>query len=212
MERILCVLIGYGFGCLQFAYILGHLLKGIDIRKYDYDDYIRICSVVFQDFRLLALKLGENIGGGSSYDKERVLDCLERAGFTERLASMPDGLDSYLYKNVSEKGVEISKGEAQKLAIARALYKDAPFIILDEPTAALDPLVEAEIYAKFNDIVGDKTAVYISHRLSSCRFCDEIMVFDQGRLVQQGKHDTLVEEQDGMYYSLWNAQAQYYTT
>ena len=187
------------------------LLNGIDIRKYDYDDYIRICSVVFQDFRLLALKLGENIGGGSSYDKERVLDCLERAGFTERLASMPDGLDSYLYKNVSEKGVEISKGEAQKLAIARALYKDAPFIILDEPTAALDPLVEAEIYAKFNDIVGDKTAVYISHRLSSCRFCDEIMVFDQGRLVQQGKHDTLVGEQDGMYYSLWNAQAQYYT-
>jgi len=187
------------------------LLNGIDIRKYDYDDYIRICSVVFQDFRLFALKLGENIGGGSSYDKERVLDCLERAGFTERLSSMPDGLDSYLYKNVSEKGVEISKGEAQKLAIARALYKDAPFIILDEPTAALDPLVEAEIYAKFNDIVGDKTAVYISHRLSSCRFCDEIMVFEQGRLVQQGKHDTLVEQRDGMYYRLWNAQAQYYT-
>lgn len=105
----------------------------------------------------------------------------------------------------------ISGGEAQKIAIARALYKDAPFIVLDEPTAALDPVAEAEIYAKFNEIAGDKTAIYISHRLSSCKFCDEIAVFDHGEVVQQGTHEELLGEPDGKYYELWNAQAQYYT-
>ena len=124
---------------------------------------------------------------------------------------MPEGLDTYLYKDFDENGVEISGGEAQKIAIARALYKDAPFIILDEPTAALDPMAEAEIYSKFNHIVGDKTAIYISHRLSSCKFCDEIAVFHQGALVQQGTHSQLLAKEDGKYYELWNAQAQYYT-
>ena len=107
--------------------------------------------------------------------------------------------------------MEISGGEAQKIAIARALYKVAPFIILDEPTAALDPIAEAEIYAKFNDIAGDKTAIYISHRLSSCKFCDEIMVFHEGSVIQQGTHESLVAEENGKYYELWHAQAQYYT-
>ena len=104
----------------------------------------------------------------------------------------------------------ISGGEAQKIAIARALYKDSPFIILDEPTAALDPIAEAEIYAQFNEISGDKTAIYISHRLSSCRFCDEILVFCDGQIVQQGSHDGLLGNEDGKYYQLWHAQAQYY--
>jgi len=106
--------------------------------------------------------------------------------------------------------VEVSGGEAQKIALARALYKDAPFMILDEPTAALDPIAEAEVYAKFNEITKNKTAVYISHRLSSCRFCDEIAVLDQGKMVQKGDHQSLVEEKDGKYFELWNAQAQYY--
>lgn len=105
----------------------------------------------------------------------------------------------------------VSGGEAQKIAIARALYKDAPFIILDEPTAALDPVAEAEIYAKFNEIAGDKTAIYISHRLSSCKFCDEIAVFDHGEVIQQGTHERLLADTAGKYYELWNAQAQYYT-
>ena len=108
-------------------------------------------------------------------------------------------------------GVTVSGGEAQKIAIARALYKDAPFIILDEPTAALDPVAEAEIYAKFNEIAGDKTAIYISHRLSSCKFCDEIAVFDHGEVIQQGTHERLLADPAGKYYELWNAQAQYYT-
>ena len=106
--------------------------------------------------------------------------------------------------------MQVSGGEAQKIAIARALYKDAPFIILDEPTAALDPITEAEIYSKFDEIAGDKTAIYISHRLSSCKFCDEIAVFDGGTLMQQGGHEELLGEEGGKYAKLWNAQAQYY--
>ena len=121
-----------------------------------------------------------------------------------------NGLDAYLYKDIDKEGVEISGGEAQKIAIARALYKDAPFIVLDEPTAALDPVAEAEIYEKFNDIAGDKTAIYISHRLSSCKFCDEIAVFHNGEVIQQGTHESLVADESGKYYELWNAQAQYY--
>lgn len=125
---------------------------------------------------------------------------------------MTEGLDTCLYKDFEENGVEISGGEAQKIALARALYKDAPFIVLDEPTAALDPVAEYEVYSKFNEIVGDKTAIYISHRLSSCRFCDEIAVFDNGQIVQQGNHEELVADANGKYHELWYAQAQYYNT
>lgn len=137
--------------------------------------------------------------------------CLTDAGFADRLAAMPHGLDTELYKDLDKNGVEISGGEAQKIAIARALYKDAPFLVLDEPTAALDPIAEAEIYEKFNSIVGDKTAVYISHRLSSCKFCDQITVFDHGSVIQQGSHEALLVDTDGEYARLWQAQAQYYT-
>ena len=187
------------------------LLNGIDIRKYRYDDYMGIFSVVFQDFQLICQPLGNNVAGSMEYDRERVKRALIDAGFADRLAAMEKGLDTMLYKNLSEDGVEVSGGEAQKIAIARALYKDAPFIILDEPTAALDPIAEAEIYSKFDEIAGDKTAVYISHRLSSCKFCDEIAVFHEGAVVQQGSHAELLADRGGKYYALWNAQAQYYT-
>ena len=186
------------------------LLNGINIRKYRYDDYMKIFSVVFQDFQLLALPLGQNVAASQTYDAARVLDCLNKAGFGEKLAKMPHGLDTYLYKSVDTEGVDVSGGEAQKIAIARALYKDSPFIILDEPTAALDPIAEAEIYSKFDEIAGDKTAVYISHRLSSCKFCDEIAVFDSGSVIQQGTHSDLLANESGKYFELWNAQAQYY--
>ncbi len=187
------------------------LLNGIDIRKYNYRDYMDIFSVVFQDFQLLSQPLGANVAGSMDYDRERVRKALTDAGFGERLASLPDGLDTQLYRDYDGEGIQISGGEAQKIAIARALYKDAPFIILDEPTAALDPMAEAEIYAKFNQISGDRTAVYISHRLSSCRFCDEILVFDGGQIVQHGTHDGLLADTGGKYAALWHAQAQYYT-
>lgn len=123
---------------------------------------------------------------------------------------MQNGTDTCLYRDFDPEGVEISGGEAQKIALARALYKDAPFIILDEPTAALDPVAEYEIYERFNRIVGDKTTIYISHRLASCRFCDRIAVFDAGHIVQHGSHEALLAETAGRYYELWQAQAQYY--
>ena len=187
------------------------LLNGIDIRKYRYDDYMNIFSVVFQDFQLICQPLGANVAGSMDYDRDRVHKALIDAGFGERLATMEKGLDTMLYKDLSEDGVDISGGEAQKIAIARALYKNAPFIILDEPTAALDPIAEAEIYSKFNDIAGDKTAIYISHRLSSCKFCDEIAVFHEGAVIQHGTHSELLADESGKYHQLWTAQAQYYT-
>ena len=187
------------------------LLNGIDIRKYNYRDYMDVFSIVFQDFQLISQTLGANVAGSSAYDEKKVREALTDAGFGDRLETMPDGLNTQLYKDFTENGVEVSGGEAQKIAIARALYKDAPFIILDEPTAALDPIAEAEIYSKFNDISGNKTAIYISHRLSSCKFCDEIAVFHEGTVIQQGSHDSLLADTLGKYHRLWIAQAQYYT-
>ena len=187
------------------------LLNGVNIKKYDYDEYLAVFSVVFQDFKLFSFSLGENVAFGADYDVDKVMAALHQSGFGERLATMPEGIKTSLYKDFDENGIEVSGGEAQKIALARALYKDSPFIILDEPTAALDPIAEYEIYSKFNEIVGDKTAIYISHRLSSCRFCDKIAVFDNGQIVQRGSHDELVADESGKYYELWHAQAQYYT-
>lgn len=165
---------------------------------------------MFQDLKLFSFDIAQNVAAGISPDEERVTEALHMAGFDERLAEMPEGIHTYLYKNFAESGVEISGGEAQKIAMARALYKDAPFVILDEPTAALDPISEFEIYTNFDNMVRGRTAVYISHRLSSCRFCDDIAVFDEGRMVQRGSHDELLRDTGGKYYELWNAQAQYY--
>ena len=187
------------------------LLNNVDIRKYDYKEYMSIFSVVFQDFKLFSFGLGQNVSASFHYNEELAKRCLEKAGFYERLQSMKKGLETSIYKDLDEEGVEISGGEAQKIALARALYKNAPFIILDGPTAALDPIAEYEVYSKFNEIVQDKTAIYISHRLSSCRFCDVIAVFDGGQIVQRGVHDRLLQDTHGKYYELWNAQAQYYT-
>lgn len=184
------------------------LLNGIDIRKYDYEEYLRLFSVVFQDFRLLAFPLGENVAASQDVDAQRARECLVRAGLGGRLAAMPEGLETPLYKEAG--GVEVSGGEAQKIALARAVYRHAPFIVLDEPTAALDPVAEFEVYSRFDEIVGERTAVYISHRLASCRFCRAIWVFDGGRLVQQGAHEALLGEEEGLYARLWRAQAQYY--
>ncbi|HIT53100.1 MAG TPA: ABC transporter ATP-binding protein [Candidatus Fimivicinus intestinavium] len=185
-------------------------LNGIDIRKYNIEEYRTLFSVVFQDFRIFSLPIGENVASGVQVDEPRAVQALRQAGLGERLQTLPNGLHTLLYQDFEEGGVEISGGEAQKIAFARALYKDAPFIILDEPTAALDPLAEAELYQSFNRFVGDRTAIYISHRLSSCRFCDKILVFDKGEAVQSGTHESLLAEEGGLYHALWNAQAQYY--
>lgn len=185
------------------------LLNGIDIRKYDYREYMSVFSVVFQDFQLLAFSVGQNVAASAVYEPEKVEKCCRKAGVWERVEAMPDGLETLLFKSLSEDGVEVSGGEQQKIAIARAMYRDSAFLILDEPTAALDPMAEYEIYTRLNEIVEDRTAIYISHRLSSCRFCDEIIVFHEGSMVQQGTHEALLA-QEGKYSELWNAQAQYY--
>ena len=187
------------------------LLDGVNIKEYDYTEYTALFSVVFQDFYLFPFELGANVAVREEYDKNQVTPCLDRASFTERMKSMPDGLNTTLYKVFDEDGTQISRGEAQKIALARALYKDAPFIILDEPTAALDPIAEYEVYTTINQTLGGKTAVFISHRLSSCRFCHDIVVFDQGKIVQRGGHDELLADTRGLYIKMWDAQAQHYT-
>ena len=185
------------------------LLNGVDIRYYDNEEYAKLFAIVFQDFNLFSFPLGENVAGSNEYDRDRAVKCLESAGFGERLAKMEKGLDTPLYQYDDENGVEISGGEAQKIAIARSLYKDAPFVIMDEPTSALDPVAEFEIYQRFDQMVEGKTSIYISHRMSSCRFCDNIIVFDEGKIIEQGSHDKLMSNK-GLYSELWNAQAQYY--
>lgn len=185
------------------------LLNGIDIRYYDYKDYAKLFAVVFQDFNLFSFSIAENVASNSVFDSARVEECCRHAGFGERLAKLEKGIETNIYQQ-EENGVEISGGEAQKLAIARALYKDAPLVILDEPTSSLDPVSEYEIYKKFDEMVEDKTSIYISHRMSSCRFCDNILVFDDGQIVEQGSHDKLLLN-NGLYSELWNAQAQYYS-
>lgn len=183
-------------------------LNGIDIGKYDYDEYVQIFSVVFQDFGIFDFPLDENIAASEDVDSVRVKKVIDKVGLTELVNSLPDKEHTLLYHENGD-GVALSGGEAQKLAIARALYKDAPFVILDEPTAALDPIAEAEIYENFDTLVGDKTAIYISHRMSSCKFCDRIVVINNGRIEEEGSHDTLMEK-NGLYAKMYNTQANYY--
>lgn len=184
-------------------------LNEIDISKYEAEEYYSLFNVVFQDFSLFSFTLGETIATNKNYDHPRVESIIDEIGLKARYEKMPYGLDSIISKTYDPDGIGLSGGEKQKLAIARAIYKDGPIYILDEPTSALDPVSEYEVYEQFNRITEDKTSIFISHRLSSCRFCDEILVFDKGKIVQKGRHDDLVSL-DGKYSELWHAQAQYY--
>lgn len=194
------------------------LLNGIDITRYRYDEYLSLFSAVFQDYTLFDFPLGEVVSSGLAYDEQKVRDCLIRAELGEKLADLDadaektgkDALSRAIGRGYDSEGIDFSGGERQKIALARALYKDAPFVILDEPTAALDPIAEAAVYENFNRIAQNKTSVFISHRLSSCRFCDSIAVFDHGQLVQMGTHEDLVSDTESKYSQLWSAQAQYY--
>lgn len=185
-------------------------IDGQDIREYNYNNYLSLFSVVFQDFKLFPLSIAQNISADVVFDREKVLKCGEKVGILEFIDKLPNGLDTTVYKSFEESGVEISGGEAQKIAIARALYKDGAFVILDEPTSSLDPIAESEIFENFNHITRGKTAVFISHRLSSCKFCNKILVLDKGIIVQSGGHSDLLADKEGLYYNLWNSQAQYY--
>ncbi|MDR2150454.1 MAG: ABC transporter ATP-binding protein/permease [Spirochaetaceae bacterium] len=187
------------------------LLNGKNIQDYDFDEYVKQISIVFQDFALFAVSLRENITVGRSIDDKEIIAVLERSGFSERLARLEKGLDTTIYKTLDDNGIELSAGEGQKIAMARALLKDTPLIILDEPSASLDPRAEYEIYQQFNQMVSGKTALFISHRLSSTQFCDKIAVLKQGRLVEYGTHPELMQRKQ-LYHELFSMQAQFYET
>lgn len=189
------------------------LIDGKNIKDYSEEEYQKLFAVVFQDFTLFAFSLKENIAMGAPYeevDEKRIEEVLKLSGLYEDAEKLEKGLDTILFKNFDEKGTELSGGQQQKTAISRALYKDAPIVILDEPTAALDPIAEYEIYKKFDTLVGNKSAIYISHRLSSCKFCDRIAVFADKTIKEYGTHNELIKIKDGIYAEMFNTQAQYY--
>ena len=186
------------------------LLDGVNIKEYDYNEYMSLFAPVFQDFKLFAFSIKENIVLDDDYGGEELGRLIEQVGLGDKIKSLENGADTVLFKAFDENGIEPSGGEQQKIAIARALYKKAPVVILDEPTAALDPVAEYDIYRQFNTLVGGKTAIYISHRLSSCKFCDRIAVFSEGKIMEYGTHDDLVDLDNGIYAEMFKAQAQYY--
>lgn len=185
-------------------------IDGTNIKDYSDEAYRKLFAVVFQDFKLFAFSLKENIVLGKQEDGAKVEEVLKLSGLYEDAMKLEHGLDTTLYKSFDEQGTELSGGQQQKVAISRALYRNAPIVILDEPTAALDPVAEYEIYKKFDTLVGGKTAIYISHRLSSCKFCDRIAVFAEDTIKEYGTHDSLVNKKDGIYAEMFAAQAQYY--
>jgi len=185
-------------------------IDGINIKEYSDEAYRKLFAVVFQDFKLFAFSLKENIALGDEEDAEKIEEVLKLSGLYEDAMKLEHGLDTTLYKSFDEQGTELSGGQQQKVAISRALYRNAPIVILDEPTAALDPVAEYEIYKKFDSLVGGKTAIYISHRLSSCKFCDHIAVFAEDTIKEYGTHDSLVNKENGIYAEMFAAQAQYY--
>ena len=186
------------------------LVDGVNIKEYSEEEYRKLFAVVFQDFQLFAFSLRENIALGQQAEDKELEEVLKLAGLLEDAKKLPNGLDTILYKSFDENGTDLSGGQRQKTAIARALFRKAPIVILDEPTAALDPVAEYEIYRQFNTLVGGKTAVYISHRLSSCKFCDRIAVFADDTIKEYGTHDELAELPGGIYAEMFSAQAQYY--
>lgn len=186
------------------------LLNGQDIRKFDRQEYYKAFSTVFQDFSVLDISVAENVAQCiDDIDRERVEKCLELAGLTEKIHSLPNGTDAKLGRQVWEDGVELSGGQTQRLMLARALYRDAPMLVLDEPTAALDPLAENDIYTKYNEMTEGKTSLFVSHRLASTRFCDRIIFVADGGIAEEGTHDELLRK-GGEYARLYEVQSRYY--
>ena len=184
--------------------------NGVDIRTIDYQEYIKKFGVVFQDFKLFSLPIAQNIAIGRNYNSSNIEELLYMVNLQDFLQQLPNGIETPLYKDFDENGYEISGGEAQKIALARALYKDAHVLVFDEPTAALDPVSEAQIFEQFHMITKDKPAIFVSHRLSSCKICNKILVVDNGQIVQCGTHEELLKDVENKYYQLWTAQAKHY--
>ena len=187
------------------------LVNGRNIYDYDYMSYMNVISAVFQDYKLFNFSIEENIScNAAGGDEERVNRLIDEVGMREKVDELPNGIKSRFGKEYNEEGIEMSGGQGQKIAIARALYKKASMVILDEPASALDPIAEAEIYEKFNSLVEDKTAIYISHRMSSSVFCDKILIIDGGTVADFDTHENLMKKTDSLYYKLFDSQAQNY--
>lgn len=186
-------------------------LNGIDLRKFDRNEYYKLFSPVFQDIEIFAFPISQNVSMNEliNTEKHQVISVLEQSGLGDKLSNLPKGIDTELLKIVDDEGIDLSGGEKQKLALARALYKNAPIVVLDEPTSALDALAEKALYEKFDEMIGDKSSVYISHRLASTRFCDEIAMFMDGKMVEYGTHEQLIAK-NGEYAHMFEVQAQYY--
>ncbi|MBQ8897500.1 MAG: ABC transporter ATP-binding protein [Clostridia bacterium] len=186
------------------------LLNGRDIRDFDRREYYRLFSAVFQDYSLLDVTVGENVSQQThGADTERINAALDSAGLTEAVNDLPGGIHTHMGRNVFPDGVLFSGGQTQRLMLARALYKNGPILILDEPTAALDPIAENSIYMKYRDMTRDKTSLFISHRLASTRFCDRIIFLSDGTIAEEGTHDELMSK-NGQYAKLFEVQSQYY--
>ena len=186
------------------------LLNGIDIRTYNRADYYSMFSAVFQNFSLLAATIAVNIAQNDrEINMDRVKACADKAGLLNKIEILPDGFNTYLNREVYDNAIMLSGGETQRLMLARALYKDAPFVILDEPTAALDPIAESEMYQKYNEMTKGKSSVYISHRLASTRFCDRIIYIENSVIREEGTHEELIRR-GGRYAELFAVQSQYY--
>lgn len=186
------------------------LLNGEDIRKYDRRDYYALFSAVFQDFSILEASVAQNVAQRvNGIDEARVWECLDKAGMTRTVQELPSGLETPVGRQVYEDGVELSGGQTQRLMLARALYKNAPVILLDEPTAALDPIAENDIYMKYSEMTHGRTSLFISHRLASTRFCDRILFMEHGKIAEEGTHASLMTL-DGGYAHLFQVQSRYY--
>jgi len=185
------------------------LLNGVDIREYNRREYYGLFGAVFQDFSILGGSIADNVAQSTSPDLKRVMSCLEQAGVRERIERLPGGAEARLEKKVYPEAVELSGGETQRLMMARMLYKEAPILILDEPTAALDALAEQDVYERYNELARGRTSVYISHRLASTRFCDRVILLEDGGIREEGTHEELMGL-GGRYAELFRIQSKYY--
>ena len=185
-------------------------INGVNSKDIPLTEYYRLLGVVFQDFSLFNFTVGENITMSTEHDEERLRESIKKSGLESRIETLPHGTDTYMFKEFEPDGIELSGGEGQKVAIARAIYKEAPIVVFDEPTSALDPIAEYNIYRNFHDLAEQRTAIYISHRLSSTRFTDRTAVFANNTIAEYGTHDELMRIEDGIYRKLFLMQAQYY--
>ena len=196
--------------CRLYSPTEGRILyNGTDISTLKYEQYAKLLSVIFQDYNIYAMSVRDNVVLNGETNDSELMNVIEKSGLAEKIHTLPCGVNTQLGRDFDENGIEFSGGEAQKLSCARAYYKNAPIVILDEPTASLDPISEHQLYTRFNDIIGQKTAIYITHRLASVRFCNRIAVMAHGKLIECGTHEELMENKN-VYYEMFTKQAEFY--